>query len=73
MEITIKDNKIKIGDIFYFNDDGSDITEDKLLELLEKITKKEEIKVDTKLTGDDFSKCSLIKEIMDIYITNYFK
>ncbi len=72
MKITIINNKIKIGSIYEFNSDGSDLSEEKLLELLSKIQSKVDIQVDEKLTGDDIKKCNLIKEILDAYINEYF-
>ena len=72
MNITITNNKIKIGSIYVFNSDGSDLSEEKLLELLSKIQSKVDVQVDEKLTGDDAKKCNLIKEILDAYIEEYF-
>ena len=72
MKITIIDNKIKVDDIAEFVADGSDITEEKLLDLLNKITEKKEVIIDKNLEGDNFKKCELIKEILDAYITSYF-
>lgn len=72
MKITIKDNKIKVDDIAEFIADGSDITEEKLLDLLNKITEKKEVIIDKNLEGDNLKKCELIKEILDSYITSYF-
>lgn len=72
MKITITNNKIKIGSIYEFNSDGSDLSEEKLLELLSKIQSKVDIQVDEKLTGDDIKKCNLIKEVLDAYINEYF-
>ncbi len=72
MKITVKDNKIKVGTIYEFNSDGSDLSEEKLLELLSKIKEKVEIQIDEQLVEDDIKKCSLIKEILDAYIGEYF-
>lgn len=72
MKITITNNEIKIGSIYEFNSDGSDLSEEKLLELLSKIQSKVDVQVDEKLTGDDVKKCNLIKEILDAYIKEYF-
>lgn len=72
MNITITNNKIKVGSIYEFNSDGSDLSEEKLLELLSKIQSKVDVQVDEKLTGDDVKKCNLIKEILDAYIKEYF-
>ncbi len=72
MKITIMDNKIKIDDIAEFAADGSDITEEKLLDLLNKVTEKMEVTIDENLEGDNLKKCELIKEILDTYITSYY-
>lgn len=72
MVITILDNIIKVGDIFSFKADGSDLNENKILELLFKLEQKENIIIDNKLKGDDIKKCCLIKEIIDTFSDEYF-
>ncbi len=73
MIITIDNNKIVIPNYGEFNEDGSDFTDKKLLEILDKIKNKETITVDPKLVDDDRKKCELIKEILETYIVNYFE
>lgn len=72
MKITVEDNYISISKYIKFKLDGSDLTEQKLLELFEKITIKEDVEIDEQIEGDNRTKCELIKTILETYINNYF-